>query len=89
LGEAQTLQAAGWLESRRHSKDAMPEPEPSLAENSNFASAEPLGVAGWPPIDAGGGVVSTLQPKAAADPALPALSIALTSKLCAPSLRPE
>ena len=89
MGEVQALQAACWLESMRHSKEVTPEPLPSLPEKVKSALAEALRTGGLESIVVVGAVVSIVQLKAAAAPALPALSTALTSKLCEPSASAE
>ena len=58
-------QSEAWLESRRHSKEAMPEPEPSLPLKEKLAAALLVSAAGWVVIWVSGAWVSTDQVKVA------------------------
>ena len=89
-GEAQACPSAGFAESIRHWKEATPEPPGSAPENSKQAPALLVSAGGLESIWVVGAVVSTLQlNEAGLWSALPALSIARTSNLWAPSASPE
>jgi hypothetical protein len=86
LGEVQAAQAPGAVESRRHWKEATPDPPGSAPEKEKLAAVLLVSAGGLESIVVLGAMVSTLQLKVAeVASVLPAWSIARTSKVWEPS----
>ncbi len=84
------MQGANAVPSRRHSKEATPEPPASLPEKVKLAEAALLSAGGLESMFVVGAAVSIDQlNEAGVWSALPAVSIARTSNVWAPSLRFE
>ena len=84
----QAAQSAASLESRRHWKEARPEPPGSAPENSKEAAALLVNAGGAESIAVLGAIVSITQLwMAGVWSVLPAWSVARTSKLWGPSAR--